>query len=532
MKRLFALVIMLYTLACIHYVYADDYGLEYVNLGLHESNSLKPAEGLMKSDRLFLEIAKKNNKPELKSKFRALYFYGKAVYYYLKSSYGAYNILTLFFISLLVALFFSIFMLSLSRLIADSPLFVHEIAEAPIKLIYLIPVVLGVLDVRFMLLALLFTISFHLTDKQRKTLIALMVVIFLSYFLYDYENVLLREKNSLPSRAVELVNSSKSNIPAMTSLNRTGVFEEEFSHGLSLLKEHKPERAINVFSSAASRFDDPRIYVNLGYLYAIKGQTKKAEENFNKAINRSATASAYYNLSILSSEKLDFKQADEYFLKAVKLDFQRVTAFRESNGEISTAHYMFDQLSNSEVFRYILDRTYNRFKPQKTTLYSIIYAILLIIVIMLSGKKYKHRAIKCPKCGKIHCIRCERHIYWNGLCGSCYSALVSFQAEPAERIKVILKTYDFSRRQRMIKGLFSFFVPGFLLMQGERMLKGLSHTFLFAFFMVLAILSTIVEPLYLKGIYLWITYPSVLLTAFIYLYSTLYTFKRVRKGWL
>ncbi len=531
MKRLFLFFIVIY-LACIGYVHAGDYGLEYVKLGFLESKSLKNTEGIQENDKLYLEMAKQNNKPEMKNRLKALYYYGKAVIYYLKSTYGAYNLLVLFIISLLVALFFSIFLLSISRLITDAPLFVHEIAETPIKLIYLTPLLMGIFDIRFMLLALLFALSFHLSDRQRWILIALIVVTFLSYFLYDYNNVVLKEKNSLPSRAVELVNSNKSNIPALTAFTMSGVFEEEFSHGLSLLKEQRHERAINTYKTLVGKFDDPRIYVNLGYLFAVEGQTKKAEENFNRAIDRSETASAYYNLSILSSERLDFKQADEYFLKAVKLDFQRVTAFRERNGKNSKAHYMYDQLSNSEVFRYIFSRTINRFSPQNKTLYSVIYGVLLIVAILISAKRYRHRAMKCPKCGKIHCIRCERHIYWNGLCGSCYSALVSFQAEPAERIKVILKTYDFSRRQRMIKGIFSFFIPGFLLMQGDRMVRGLIHTFLFSFFIMLGILSVTVEPLYLKGIYLWITYPSLILTAIMYIYSTLYTFKRVRKGWL
>ena len=531
-KRLFILFVLLSSLSSVQLVHAEDYGLYYVKAGLVKPETTKTVQGIHRSDRLYLELARRANKPGLRNKLRALYFYGKAVYDYVKSAYGALNILVLAALSFVGALCFSLFVLSLSRLLRDAPLFVHEIAESPLKLIYIAPLVLGIFDVRFMLLGFLFLVSLHLTDRQRVRLIVLMAITVVSFFLYDYVNVVIRVKNSLPSRAIELVNANKSNVPAIGAFNNSMLFEEGFSKGLALLKEKKSQRAKEVYRALSERFNDPRIHVNLGYLYAVNGQTKQAEQSFNRALDHTEIASAYYNLSILSSERLDFKQADEYFLKAVKLDFQRVTGFREKNRDSSGPHYMYDQLTNEEVFRYILKRTISKFLPRKSTLYSTVFLVLLVVLILLFAKRYKHRAIGCPKCGKIHCIRCERHIYWNGLCGSCYSALVSFQAEPSERIKVILRTYDYSRRRRMLKGIFSFFIPGFLLSQGERMMRGFYHCFLFSLLLVVGILSILFEPLYLKGIHLWITYPALTLAVLIYVYSSIYTFKRVRKGWL
>ncbi len=516
---------------------SEDYGLQYVStyLSLKELSSGIKAEkdnALLQNEMLYLKRAKQSFRPEFKRAIESTGYYLRAVYHYIKSPSGRVNILMVVFFSLCLSLFLTLFSLVLSRTVRDLPLFVHEISESPVKLLFIVLLIPGLIDLRLMLLSLSVLLCFHMGDRQRRLTLLMMVILVIGFFFYDFLKVAVNVKTTLPAKAIELVNTDRSNIPAITGLKEGGQFDEGFSHALSLLKEKKTGEAIRLYASLSERYRDPRIDVNLGYLYALTGKTERAEESFQRALEKTESASAYYNLSMLYSERLDFKGADEFFLKAVKLDFPRVTAFREKNKQSPKATFMYDQLKAQEVFSYILQRAARQYRPSRETLYSSAFSVFAILFIALSGKLYKHRAIKCPKCGKIHCIRCERHFYWNGLCGSCYSSLVSFQAEPSERIKVILKTYSYSRRQRLIKGVFSFFIPGFILMQGERFIRGLSHCLIFFFFLFAAVLGREFEPLYLSGIHGWIVYPCIFMAFLVYAYSAVYTFKRVRKGWL
>jgi len=461
-------------------VNADDFGLDYVRqnyipVKIKDLTSLKNSlNNNQDNEKIYLEISRKTFDYSLKSIPPSLSYYIKAILSYIKKFDGKRNIFVLFLLSLIISVFLTSLVFAISRLTRDLNLFVHEITESPSRLLYFLVLIPAIFDFRLLIFSLLFLVSIHTGRKDRFVTLTLILLNLFAVYLFDFSKAYIFSVNSATGKSVTLVNTNRSNIPAMLNLASNKHFEEGFSHALSYLKEKHYQKSLKLYNSLSQEYTDPRIDVNRGFLLAKLGMNNQAEKAFKRALETRALASAYYNLSILSADKLKFKEADDYFSEAVKLDFGGVTRFREKHKGSSILSLMYEQLNDSELFGYTLNRALKNFNPTKYNLYISLYALFVFLFIAFFSKRYKHRAIKCPKCGQVYCMNCERRIYWNGLCKNCYTCLVSFEADPSDRVRVILKSYEFTRKQKAYKTLMSFLIPGFLLMRGDRLIRPLT----------------------------------------------------------
>ncbi len=417
------------------------------------------------------------------------------------------------------------------RLPIDIPLFIHEITEDPKKVAFLGVLIPSFLGVYFALAGILFLSSFQIRKRGYVIGPILFGLMLLSMLIGGYLDSYLRGMISPEIRATAAVNLGRSNIYAIDRLKNTEGFTYKFSYALALQKEGYVTDARPVYEDLAREKKDERVLVNLGNCYFLLNQYDNAEALYREALKIKPIASAYYNLSIIARERLNFSEGDSYFVKAVGLDFARVTRFRELWSDTKYVEPMSEQLRKSELMILFLQKSMAYFGFKSRQMFFAVYVLILSVLLIIRGKE-RTIAQRCPKCGKVYCLKCERRLYWGGLCSECFRSLVTFETDPSERVKRLLNSYNYQRRRRQFLSILSFIIPGFALMGTENVMRGVLFLFGFIFFVVMIFVSGV----FVLNIYpesnSWLKIIAFIAATLVYIFSVLSVRGRIRKGWL
>ncbi len=432
-------------------------------------------------------------------------------------------VITFFLLSLFIALL---------RLSGDTQLIIHEAEEDLKNASFLAVIPISFFGLPYLTASLLFLAFLNVRGSSRLTGYVLLTLLILVSPLGRYLDRYIGSGASPALKAAVSINEGLNSPSFWGQIKERTDFVSRFSYALSLQKNESYDEAIKIYKGILSKKKDARVYINLGNCYAGQGDLDNAGKMYQEAIKINPLPSAYYNLSIIARERLDFIKGDKLFAQAVKMDFQRITRFREVWSSINSMHFMSERLSLPELLRFArkIGNTGEGGALWKFYLFSIV--ALILIAILYIRRKSPGDAMRCPKCGKIFCLRCQKRLFWGGMCSECFRNMVSFETNPAERIEHILQTYRYREQRKAVLSVLTYIVPGASLILGNRFLAGTLFLTSFLFFTLLALLFRVftfnIYP-YSPG---WLTLLSVLMMAVTYTLSLIYTRKRLKKGWL
>lgn len=419
------------------------------------------------------------------------------------------------------------------RLYSVIPRFIHEMEENERRAVYLVVLVGVFFGPSYLLLAIFFLSMFHDLERVRTAIPVLGLILILTLIGGVRAADILRIASDPLVRDVVRINEGRLLKEIDTDIfNKQNTFVPRFSLGLFYQNSGEYEQAREIFEALKSKYDDPRIYINLGISLAGMKRYDDAERAFAESLNIGKLPSAYYNLSILAREKLDFTHGDEFFNKAVQTDFERVTRYRKIWGDRNPLHFMPEHLDTGELkaFAWEVAR-----KKRGAFMNEHGLSLLLLVVftgILLLRKDTGSDAERCPKCGNLFCIGCQKRNFWGGVCTDCFRSLIAFEANPSERVEQILNSYNYQKKRRGILTLISFLFPGGGLILGGRVLLGIISGYLFLFTLTLAFAATWYDfHLDWPG-HIWLSWVSLVCAIVIYIVSLLYTRRRIQKGWL
>lgn len=436
-------------------------------------------------------------------------------------------------LSLCVAGFLLILIGGGLRLYSGIPRFIHEMEENEKRAAYLVVMVGVLFGPPYLLLAVFFLSMFHDLERVRTAIPVMGLILILTLIGGVKAADILRISSDPLVRDVVRINEGRMVNEIDTNIfKRQNTFVPRFSLGLFYQNSGEYEQAREVFESLKSEYDDPRIYINLGISLAGMKLYDDAEQAFAESLNIEKLPSAYYNLSILAREKLDFTHGDEFFNKAVQTDFERVTRYRKIWGDRNPLHFMPEHLGTGELkaFAWEVAR-----KKRGGFMNQYGLSLLLLVVfagILLLRKDAGSDAERCPKCGNLFCIGCQKRNFWGGVCIDCFRSLIAFESNPSERVEQILNSYNYQKKRRGILTLISFLFPGGGLILGGRVLLGIISGYLFLFALTLAFAASWYDfHLDWPG-HTWLSWLSLFCAILIYIASLLYTRRRIQKGWL
>jgi tetratricopeptide (TPR) repeat protein len=453
-------------------------------------------------------------------------YFLKGVHSYTKSFWHIYNFTGTVLSGLWLSLFITILSVSLINLIFNLPLFVHTVLEDKRKVLIGGIAILSLLGIVPMLGIITFFGFWGVKGKLKRLFLFLMISALLLLTIGTFLSKYLPIGLSPLVKAEVGINTGRSfNYPERLFRDRD--FNSMFSMALAMQNRGLLENSIKIYRELLTYNNDPKIYVNIGNCYALKGELKKAIEFYKKAISEKPLASAYYNLSVVTRELLDFAKADEYFMKAASIDLTKINSVIRIQEKESLPVLLNEKLSPMQLFQNLLNKSITEiFSPWYLTKMGI---ILFLIGLFYYLNKDKTIAQRCRKCGKIYCLKCESRIHWSALCSDCFKTMVSFEIPATERIEHIMRTYNFQKKRRTFLSLSSWFLPGVTLTQSTPF-KGTIISFFFFFFLSLTLVSGIFNFNILlseQGIFrIFYFFVAVV----IYLYGISYTKKRVRKG--
>jgi len=117
------------------------------------------------------------------------------------------------------------------------------------------------------------------------------------------------------------------------------------------------------------------------------------------------------------------------------------------------------------------------------------------------------------------------------MCHDCFTALVSLEKDPRDRIAKIMTVYDKKRSKRSVIMLLSFLFPGLHLVYARKIVKGAVLLFLFLLPPVVYIMSGLNDfPIYPFS-QSWLFFILVPLMPFIYIMNIILT-RRYLKKWV
>jgi len=331
-------------------------------------------------------------------------------------------------------------------------------------------------------------------------------------------------------RAIVAVNESRDNKYAAAVLQNKDDFISLFSYGLALKREGRYEEAIAAYKKLLASHPDSRAYVNLGNSYAGVNDMAAAKEAYKKSVELKPLASAYYNLSHVSRETLDFAKGEEYFNEAIKLGRETVSQFSSAASRNPSRLVIDEPLPMSTMWEYAETgaRRLIKISPLNSAS-SVIVSIALLALFFIMDSAFKQRAYRCQRCGVILCGKCGKGKLWGEMCSLCYKSLIKLDALDSRiRVAKQLEVQELQKKKRRIISFLSFAPPGIAHIYWGRILSGTLFLWLFVFLLLLILL----KPLFSTGLSLfshgWITMPSAIIMAFLYLISNIDARRRLK----
>jgi len=452
------------------------------------------------------------------------------------------SITGLLFISFISSFVIALMAVICIRFFIESPLLSHDMIEDKKKVLMVLSLIpLSLLGPLFFIAGTLSLLGLYFRNIDKTIVYMSILLLLLSPLFLRITNTFL----STPSpelRAIIAVNESRDNKYALSVLKGKNDFVSLFSYSLALKREGRYEEAIEAYknllsasSSPRRGSDEPRVYVNMGNCYFGINDMASAKDFYKKSIDMKPLVSAYYNLSQVSREMLDFAKGEEYFLEARKLSRESSLSRFTSTASKNPNRFVIDEtLPMSTLWRYA-DNRYKeliRISPINSAI-TVVIAIALAIIFYMIDTRMKYRAYRCKRCNAILCGRCAKEILWGQMCPRCYKSIVKLdELDSKERVAKVLEVQGLqSKRRNRIKVL-SLVFPGVAHIYAGKILEGSLFLWLSIFLLVLILLN----PLSSTGLslfsHVWLTIPSLVLMAVLYLISNIAIRRRLNRGWL
>ncbi|MGE5894614.1 MAG: tetratricopeptide repeat protein [bacterium] len=454
---------------------------------------------------------------------------------YKKNFWWIFNLTGIAYLGFLLTLVCSVLFAVLVRLSLDVPLLTHEIREdGKSFFILLLAFFISALGPLYFIAAMLMILSFYFKKGDRLlTYVFLGALVFLPLFLKPV-NVFLSAGTSPELKAIVAVNEGEDNAYALYALRGKEGRDELFSLALAQKREGRYNEAIENYRKILDRHpDDAAAYNNLGNCYAILKSYDEAKGAYEKSLKIRPLASANYNMSQVSREMLDFEAGDRYFDEAKRIDSDAVAGYRQGSSAEPNRLYADELLGMADFWRYalgvpgehVISLTY---LPLWST--PVIGLVVLVSFVIFSRKR-KVRAFSCKRCGVVICARCERSLKWGSMCNDCFSALVTLEKDPRDRIAKVMTVYDAKRRKKNIIRFLSFVMPGLHLVYTGKIVKGTVLMFLFLLFPVVFLLSIAYQYSIYPYAHSWLAFALVVSVPTLYFMNIIAT-RRFLKEWV
>ena len=441
------------------------------------------------------------------------------------------------FMSTVLSFLLSILIIILIRLPRDIPLFSHDIHEEKSNLFLLLSLIIAVFGPLYLVAALLMLISLYQKDFLGKFVIyAYILFLLLAPWTFKTVSMIFNAPASAQLKAVVQVNNSEGNEYAISQLSDSDDGVELFSYALALKREGRYGEAIDIYDRLIAARPDARLYNNLANCYAGLNDFTKAIDYYKKSIVLNRLPSTLYNLSQVYRVTLDFEQGEKYFISAQQLDSAAVSGFRLISSRNANRFVIDETLPFAVIWEYAWEKAAGNTAMGLSTLGPVFMppaAFFVGILAFVLNRRFKNRAYRCSKCGKILCSHCEKHILWRRMCSECYSSLVKLDELDAKgRIARIFTVYEHQKRRRDFLRVLSFIVPGGCQIYAGNILYGLLFLWPFLFFILVVVMDTVFVMGMSNFSHSWLAALSLCLMAVVYLISNIITRRRLAKGWL
>ena len=480
----------------------------------------------------YFEMAKISFSPSASGMFESLDYAIKGFKAYKGNFWWLMSISGLFTASLILSFVIVLALVLAVRLFIDTPLLSHDIKENRKKiLIAMLLVPLSFFGPLFFIAGSLLLLGLYFRGMNKTVVYVSVLFLLLSPIWLNIINMFF----SVPSselRAIVAVNESRDNKYAASVLKNKADFISLFSYGLALKREGRYEEAISAYKKLLASHPNPRAYVNLGNSYVGVNDMAAAKKSYKKSVELKPLASAYYNLSHLSRETLDFAKGEEYFNEAIKLSSESVSQFSSAASRNPNRLVIDETLPMSAMWEYAETGAPSRSEIKISPLNSassVIVSITLLALFCIMDSTFKQRAYRCQRCGVILCGKCGKGKLWGEMCSLCYKSLIKLDALDSRiRVAKQLEVQELQKKKRRTISILSFAPPGIAHIYWGRILSGTLFLWLFLFLLLLILL----KPLFSTGLSLfshgWITMPSAIIMAFLYLISNMDARRRLK----
>jgi tetratricopeptide (TPR) repeat protein len=483
---------------------------------------------------VYFELSKESLSLSTPRIFEAVDYFRQGIDAYGRNFWFEFDLAGLLFLSLILSLMLSMAITAAVRFPEEARLLLHDMGEDKRK--YLFPAAL-ILVSFFGPLAFLAALFFLLGIYFKKMDKAVVYVALFSLLLQPLFLTIGNFFMSAPSpelRAIVSVNERRDNGYALQVLRNKDDFASAFSYALALKREGRYHEAAGIFKTLTERYNDPRLYVNLGNSYYGLGDKEAAIGAYEASLNIRPLPSALYNLSQIYRERFDFPKGDEYFLKAAKLDQESVFGFTSISGSSPNRFVADELIPTSDFWEYVADSlktggAWTTARGSSSTLIAIVMMPLFFII----TRRLKYRAQRCKRCGTVFCSRCSRVIVWHEMCRQCESSLIRIgELESRERIARLLALYQRQMKRRRTVKVLSYVMPGIGQIYAGRILPGFLLLLGGMFFLITSVLVIypFVGPFPFS--HEWVIPFALVFLGISYITSLVHLRKGLRKGWL
>lgn len=469
--------------------------------------------------------------------FESLDYVIKGIAAYQRNFWWLLSIAGLLHLSLVFSFIMAIVIIISMRLPMEAPLIAHDIAEDRGKALMLVfLILLSLPGPIFFIAGALFLMGLYFSKIDKTIVYVSLLSLLLSPFLLRITNLFF-SASSPELRAIVAVNEDKDNKYATSILKDKRDFASRFSYALALKREGDYREAIKVYKnllSSAYGGTAPEVYVNLGNCYFATNNMEAAKDIYKKSLEIKPLPSALYNLSQVSRETFDFEKGEEYFLEAVKLSRESVSKFTSIVSRNPNRFVIDETLPMSVLWEYASSRSGEALNI--SLLHSnltLVIPIVLIPLFYIINKRTKYTAYRCKRCNAILCEKCAKGFLHGQMCPRCYMSLVKLdELNSRDRAAKVLAVYEHQSRRKTISKVLSFTIPGIARIYSGRILTGMMFLWLFLFLLIVTVLNPFFSTGLLSFSHSWLTIPSVILMAILYLISNLSERRRLNRGWL
>lgn len=454
---------------------------------------------------------------------------------YKRNFWWSFSLSGIIYMSILITIIPTVFLIVLVRLPLDLPLINHEIREEGKHfVIFILVFIMSIMGPLFFLAAMLLLVSFYFQKGNIVFTYAVFGLLILLPLLLRPVEVYYSAALSPEVKAIVAVNQGNDNSYAFNALAGKEGTAELFTLALAQKREGKIREAIVTYNRILKQSPgDSRVLNNLANCYAILQRYDEAKEAYERALESGKRASVYYNLSQISRDRLLFEEGDRFFDEARKVDPDAVAEYRSTASMNPNRLYVDLTLDNGDLWKYAFEkrgRKPHTFAIIPTWLTPIV-GIMIFISLFIFSRMNRNKAYSCRRCGVIICHKCERSLKWGSMCHDCFTALVSLEKDPRDRIAKIMSVYDKKRSKRSIIMFLSFLFPGLHLVYARKIVKGAGLLFLFLLPPAVYIMNALNDfPIYPYS-QIWLFFFLAPLMPIIYILNVILT-RRFLKKWV